>query len=183
MESRDKNGRTKEMFWRKVLARYAASNLSQADFCRQEGLNPNNLSWWKREIAKRDESARSGDGRRPKSPQESLETYWRKMVRKFDSSGLSKTEFCERERIKPAAFCWWRGELERRDMSKQVTVLHSPAPAQRAFLPLCAPESLEPGKNRAIAEIDMVTGTIRIFERPDPATLLILLKAFKEAID
>jgi hypothetical protein len=36
------------------------SGLSQADYCRQRGLTQNDLSWWKREIIRRDAiSARS----------------------------------------------------------------------------------------------------------------------------
>lgn len=51
--------RDKEQFWRKTIARQASSGLSQNAFCRREKLNPNTLSWWKREIASRD--ADSGD--------------------------------------------------------------------------------------------------------------------------
>lgn len=43
------------MFWRRALADQLASGLTQNEYCRQHGLNANNFSWWKREIARRDE--------------------------------------------------------------------------------------------------------------------------------
>ena len=50
-----KRDKSKEMLWRNVLADKLASGLSQNEYCRQHGLNANNFSWWKREIARRDE--------------------------------------------------------------------------------------------------------------------------------
>lgn len=50
----------KELFWRKALIRQIESGLSQSSFCKQEGLNANSFSWWKREIAVRDRAATEG---------------------------------------------------------------------------------------------------------------------------
>lgn len=50
-----KRDKSKEMFWRRALADQLASGLTQNEYCRQHGLNANNFSWWKREIARRDE--------------------------------------------------------------------------------------------------------------------------------
>lgn len=44
----------KELFWRKALLRQVESGLTQTAFCKQEGLNANIFSWWKREISRRD---------------------------------------------------------------------------------------------------------------------------------
>lgn len=44
----------KEKYWREILARWKASGLSQAAFCRLEGLNENSFSSWKSIIADRD---------------------------------------------------------------------------------------------------------------------------------
>ena len=53
----------KEAFWRAVLGRYQKSGLSQAEFCRREGLNPQNFSSWKGVLARRDlEQARKRIG-------------------------------------------------------------------------------------------------------------------------
>ncbi|MBV8176545.1 MAG: hypothetical protein JO151_18545 [Verrucomicrobia bacterium] len=57
--SRDK---VKEKFWRKAISRQLASGLSQNAFCANEGLNPTNFSWWKREIARRDAAEEPAEG-------------------------------------------------------------------------------------------------------------------------
>jgi hypothetical protein len=44
----------KEEYWREKLRNWRSSGLSQADFCRKEGLNQNSFSSWKKIIAKRD---------------------------------------------------------------------------------------------------------------------------------
>ncbi len=44
----------KELFWRRALLRQVESGLTQTAFCKQEGLNANIFSWWKREISRRD---------------------------------------------------------------------------------------------------------------------------------
>src|SRR5271168_5528001 len=49
-----KRDKTKELFWRKAIARQSESGLSQQAFCQKEGLNPNNFSWWKRKISRRE---------------------------------------------------------------------------------------------------------------------------------
>jgi len=50
----EKRDKAKELFWRKAVARQSESGLSQNAFCREERLNPNCFSWWKREISQRD---------------------------------------------------------------------------------------------------------------------------------
>ena len=54
-----KRDKAKELRWRKILAAQQESGLSQNEFCRRERFNPNNFSWWKREIARRDQEHRS----------------------------------------------------------------------------------------------------------------------------
>lgn len=51
MDGDAKTGR--ERRWRGHLAAWSRSGLSQAAYCRQHGLTPNDFSWWKREIARR----------------------------------------------------------------------------------------------------------------------------------
>ena len=46
----------RERRWRRHLAGWQASGLSQAAYCRQQGLTQNDFSWWKRELARRDQS-------------------------------------------------------------------------------------------------------------------------------
>lgn len=44
----------KERFWRKAIARLATSDMSAAHFCKQEGLDPDLLRYWRGAILKRD---------------------------------------------------------------------------------------------------------------------------------
>jgi hypothetical protein len=54
VKQKPKRNKEKERFWRKNLALLAESGLGQAEFCRRHNLNQNTLSWWKREICRRD---------------------------------------------------------------------------------------------------------------------------------
>ncbi len=38
-------------FWAERLARFAAADLSIADFCAAEGVSPNSFFYWKRQLA------------------------------------------------------------------------------------------------------------------------------------
>ncbi len=44
----------KEDHWRKIIARFAASELRPMQFCKQEGLKPDVLRYWRVALAKRD---------------------------------------------------------------------------------------------------------------------------------
>lgn len=49
-----RRGAGKEKYWRQQIAQQRKSGLSQARYCQKHGLNPNNFSWWIREIRERD---------------------------------------------------------------------------------------------------------------------------------
>ena len=57
--SRTERAREREARWRKVLARWRKSGLSQAAFCREQGLSAETFTWWKRELGRRD-AAKTG---------------------------------------------------------------------------------------------------------------------------
>ena len=50
----DDSKRSAEERWREHVAAWRRSALSQAEYCRREGLVANDFSRWKREIARRD---------------------------------------------------------------------------------------------------------------------------------
>jgi len=54
MRGRSKRDAVKELFWRKAIARFAASGLSKGKFCKQEGLSADLLRYWTETIIKRD---------------------------------------------------------------------------------------------------------------------------------
>jgi transposase-like protein len=50
----------REEHWRRVLARLKQSGLARAAFCRREGINENALTWWMRQLRRRDQARRPG---------------------------------------------------------------------------------------------------------------------------
>lgn len=47
--------RERETRWRAHVKAWRASGGSQAEYCRRQGLTPAYFSWWKHELARRDE--------------------------------------------------------------------------------------------------------------------------------
>lgn len=63
----------REEHWRRIVARQEQSGLTQAAFCRREGLKKNALSWWARELRKRDgDRAPTKVSHRPKAKRASF---------------------------------------------------------------------------------------------------------------
>ena len=54
----------KERFWRKAIARFAASGLTKTQFCKREGLSVDLLRYWTEAIVQRDEEERLVESRR-----------------------------------------------------------------------------------------------------------------------
>ena len=54
--------REREVRWQKHVTGWRQSGMSQAEYCRQQGLAPADMSWWKHELARRD-NRRSADKR------------------------------------------------------------------------------------------------------------------------
>ena len=79
MRAPSRQGKAKEKFWRKTLARFVTSGLSQVEFCKREGLNPSNLGWWKREIATRDAKSKKDQPMESQRPGRS--ERWPRFVR------------------------------------------------------------------------------------------------------
>lgn len=179
MKSPVRRGKPKEMFWRKTLARFEASGLTQAEFCRQEKLHTSSLCWWRREIAARDAQPVQSEQRQPESSVDRVK-YWRKMIAKFNTSGLSKEDFCTTERIRPMQFTWWRAELHRRNEQKRKEV----AKPLDMFVALNVPREEQVSQAEAepcaIAEINIAAGTVRISDTARVDALIALLRAFKE---
>jgi hypothetical protein len=63
--SRREQARQRETHWRKVLAEWSKTGLTQTAFCRERGLSLSAFGWWKGELARRD--AERGPKQRAKS--------------------------------------------------------------------------------------------------------------------
>lgn len=53
----------REKHWRRVVARHQQSGLSRSAFCRRDKVPEGALSWWTRELKRRDQSGRSAPGK------------------------------------------------------------------------------------------------------------------------
>lgn len=173
--------KTKELSWRKVLADFRASGLSQTEFCKQQGVDLKKFGWWKRELTRRD-AAVSTNAPVLKRNKEGELAYWRKILTRFKTGNLSKYEFCEKEGIKPAAFSWWRGELQRRDTARSVDFARPQVSAENMFVPVqvSEPKASRPAAPSPIAEIELSTRTVRIFQAVTTEHLLTLVRLIKE---
>jgi len=58
MPRRGEHSRAKENWWRATVERWKASGLTQAEFCRREGVKEWSLSDWRRRLARRDAAGR-----------------------------------------------------------------------------------------------------------------------------
>ena len=46
------------------------------------------------------------------------ERYWRRVIRRFEASGLGVRRFCEREELSEHRLHWWRRTLRHRDQGQ-----------------------------------------------------------------
>jgi hypothetical protein len=65
--SRSGNAEQREAHWRRVLAEWEQSELTQTAFCHERGLSVSALRWWKRDLARRDAARASGRRRKGRS--------------------------------------------------------------------------------------------------------------------
>lgn len=177
-----------ERTWRKILKRWSESGLSQAEFCRRNGWRESEFSRWKIKLAKTDaQRNQSSKEVAAISRQESKESYWRQVLARFSSSGLSIEDFCAAEGIRAASLKWWRGEITRRDSEKRRRIVRPERLQSQIFVPVRIegekPAQVRVTEPRPIAEFDIVTGTVRIFETASGNSLLELLKLLKELVN
>lgn len=62
------------------------------------------------------------------------EQQWRKTLDKFDRSGLTQEQFCQREGLAPATFANWRRKIRATSL----------APVQASFVEVCIPAQPTP---------------------------------------
>ena len=81
---------------------------------------------------------------------------WHGHLSAWKASGLSQSEYCRRQGLKPADFSWWKYELARRAAQ--------PNPAQPKFIPITAiriEASASPGGDAGVSfEIVLRNGRI-----------------------
>jgi transposase-like protein len=104
---------------------------------------------------------------RPRDPRK--EQHWRRCIQRWQHSGLTVREFCDRYHLAPPSFYAWRRLLQRRDA---------------AAVTLVSVEVLPEAPPRGITAIEVVlTGgrCLRVTSGFEPATLRQLLAVLEEA--
>lgn len=108
------------------------------------------------------------------------ELFWRKALVRWTESGVSQAEFCEREKLNANTFSSWKKILRERDDAK----LGSASQSASAFVPVsvAVEESTrcEQSEPVPIAEINLDSRVVRIFNGASIDTLRFLLKALRE---
>ena len=96
------------------------------------------------------------------------EEYWRRVIERWQRSGLSVAAYCRREDLAACSLHWWRQELKRRDSENP------------AFLPVQVADALSASVKNEI-EIVLTSGR-RIAVRPgfDAPTLRQVLGVLEE---
>ena len=56
----------REAHWRRLLQRWKQSRLPKKEFAQREGISPDVLYWWDREIQRRDQDGRRATAKHPK---------------------------------------------------------------------------------------------------------------------
>jgi len=116
------------------------------------------------------------------------EQFWRRVVRRFESRGLTIREFCRREGLREQNFYAWRRELRRRDRLGQPAgtagqTKHHQSRRQRRrpfFVPLrLAADDGRPTLSDAVAIVLSGGRTIRVGAHFDPRTLAAVLQVLE----
>lgn len=101
---------------RGFVAKWRASGLTQAEFCRREGIKEWELSTWKRSEQK---IVRNGKPPEPDSKRvrrirreaEESEEFWRAHVLAHAKSGLRRGEYCKQHGLSINTFKRWRAKF------------------------------------------------------------------------
>ncbi len=101
------------------------------------------------------------------------ETHWRRLVERWNASGLTKSTFCEREGISGASLHWWLRELERRNGRRPGFRSVDKSPAKKAPRPEFVPVQVVPSAATAPKPVEVVVAgyVVRVIPDFDPETL------------
>lgn len=107
------------------------------------------------------------------------ELFWRKAIARWVESGLGQGAFCEREKLNQNTFSSWKRIISERDQAKAAAGESPTIP----FVPvIVANDTTRPGPqvSKPIAEIDLKSHVVRIFNGATIDTLRVLLQAIRE---
>jgi len=124
----------KEKYWRKLFARFKASQLPFRKFCLQENVSPNTFQFWRKELRRRDDergiaSTISKGENRPCQIAEKT-AFWKQILIDLKNHQGSENSFCRARGISSASLYTWRKRLNEMSLlensKKKREVAHKP---------------------------------------------------------
>ena len=117
-----------------------------------------------------------------KSPKfdKAKELFWRKAIARQAESGLPQARFCERDGLNANNFSWWKREISKRDAAR-AEIVSAPS-MDDLFIPLNVKSETDSkvDTEKAVAEIDLSAGIVRIFGGIDRHALHEILSVLRE---
>lgn len=174
----DRTSRQRE----ETVERWSTSGLSQAEFCRREGLRPWLLSDWKKQIEARKQRKSGGAikrARRTSKRDQETESHWRKLIAEQRASGLGVRVFCSQQNVAMSTFCRWKKFFEKVDSHAHVQ--NKPI-ASNPFVELKSQsfEKVKPSAIEAFLEVLLPNGAkVRVTEHTSLELLSKVLKALE----
>ena len=160
-----------------AVARWKLSGLSQAEFCRREGLSASALSDWKKkksEVGAKKAVALDKRKNRIRKTGVELERYWKNLVEDYAAGGLGMREFCRRNHVGISSLTKWRSYFAKYDKESTKRIAIGP------FLQLKAPEKAAPPVAETLLEINLPGGAkIQVTEKTSLSLLAKTLKALE----
>ncbi|MGH6629279.1 MAG: IS66 family insertion sequence element accessory protein TnpA [Burkholderiales bacterium] len=109
------------------------------------------------------------------------EEHWRRVLARWEQSGLTRAAFCRRDGIQESALSWWARELSERSRSRRgVRKASQPKRAQRpAFVPVRVIQAVPRPSASAVEVVTRGGLIVRLQPDFDPATLRKVLAALE----
>lgn len=156
-----------------VVAKWKASGLSQAEFCRQEDIPEWKLSNWKRA-----EARRKSYQARQKPRRNLLGRDWHSIVSGFAASGLTVADYCQKNGISPTSFKRARVKLARQ--AQKETAQNSAAIVDNPFVEIRARAERTPIAERNALELILPGGAkVRVTEETPMHLLSKVIKSLE----
>jgi len=124
------------------------------------------------------------NGARTPEAKAQREAHWRRVLERWRTSSLAKTEFARQERVSPDVLGWWQAEIRKRDRARRPRApiarsRRDPAPRPPAFVPLRVVEPTPPPSPSAL-EVLVGGHTVRIRPGFDGETLKRLVAVLED---
>lgn len=168
---------------RDVVAKWRASGLSQAEFCRREGIPEWALSEWKRREVKTKQEASNASAEKhtrgygpPPKAHKDLERYWKTVVADQSRSSLPPAQFCREHGLRVHTLRRWKTRFAHEAATKQKSVAK-----ENPFIAVRIPSAAAIALTDDAIEIALPGGSkVKVTERTSLDLLCKLLRKLEE---